>query len=277
MNSQNNREPYLAALGFLIPTILSLVISWISSEKEVTPVTYWLVMIFVVLVTVGALVEWARKSTDQNLPTPPGPTPPRQEPTPLRTTRAILAGAISGLVVSLLFFLVIGPGSHATTAAPHASPTVTVTPGSTPPTSTPTPTVPSTTSSGQLMTVRATPGDGGTQFGDEVTVTVTVGRPPPAGDTYWLIVQFRGGPNVVYKAAGKVPAALGTSDYSFSIASSAVGSTRKIYVLQADSQAGAVLAQNYAHQEPSWDGNRTSLPSGVIAVSNSVPVTKQVG
>lgn len=286
MNSQNNREANLAALGFLIVTILSLIISWIGSEKEVTPVTYWLAMAFVVLVTVGALVEWARRSTDQptkaSPPPPvapdpdPEPTLPHPEPPLRRSTRSILAGAVSGLVVSVLFFLVIGPGIHASTVVPRPSPTVTITPGPTPATSSPAPTS-SPTSPGHLVTVRATPGDGGTQFGDDITVTVTAGRPLPAGDTYWLMVQFLGGPNVVYKAADKVPATQGASDYSFSIANSAVGSTRKIYVLQADSQAGAALAQNYAHQDPSWDGNRTSLPSGVIAVSNSVTVVKQFG
>ena len=108
-------------------------------------------------------------------------------------------------------------------------------------------------------------------------MTVTAARPLPAGDTYWLMVQFLGGSNMVYKAEGKVPATKGTTHYSLSIATSAVGSTRKIYLLQADNQATPTLAQNYAHQEPSWDGNRTSLPSGVITVPNSLTATKQTG
>ena len=128
-----------------------------------------------------------------------------------------------------------------------------------------------------MVTVRVTPGDGGTQFSDDMTVTVTAARPLPAGDTYWLMVQFLGGSNMVYKAEGKIPATKGITHYSLSIATSAVGSTRTISVLQADSQATSTLAQNYAHQEPSWDGNRTSLPSGVITVSNSITVAKQTG
>jgi hypothetical protein len=281
MNSQDNREAIFAALEFSVVTILSLIISWISSEKEVTPVTYWLAMFFVALLTTGALIKWARKSgprkSPPSPPTPPGPMPPHPEPPSPRTTRSVLAGAVSGLLVSVLFFLMIGPGSHGSTTAPDPSPTVTVTPGSTPPTSGPAPTASSPSSSGQLVTVHATPGGGGTQFGDDITVTVTANRPLPTGDTYWLMVQFLGGPNVVYKAEGRVPATNGTTSYSLSIASAAIGSTRRIYVLQADSEATSTLVQNYAHQEPSWDGNRTSLPSGAVMVSNSVIVVKQIG
>jgi hypothetical protein len=270
MNSQNNREGIFAALGFLVVTILSLIISWISSEKEVTSGSYWLAAAFVVLLAVGALLEWARRSTtrkhgddhqERSERTPPQPELPQP-----RTTRSVLAGAVSGLVVSTLFFFMIGPGGHRTTTPPQP-----------PPTSSPAPTTPGTDSPGHHVAVRATPGDGGTQFGNDITITVTASRPLPAGDTYWLMVQFLGGSNTVYKAEGKVPAAQGTTNYSLSIASSAVGSTRKIYVLQADSQAGSALAENYAHQEPSWDGNRVSLPSGVVAVSNSVTVVKQTG
>ena len=215
MNSQDNRKAIFAALEFSVVTILSLIISWIGSEKEVTPVTYWLAVFFVALLTTGALIEWARKSEPRkqadSVRTRPGPMPPHRKTPQHRTTRSVLAGAVSGLLVSVVFFLMIGPGSHGSTTAPDPPPTMTVTPRSTPPPSGPTPTASSPTSSGQLLTVRATPGDGGTQFGDDITVTVTADRPLPADDTYWLMVQFLGGPNVVYKAEGKVPATNGTT------------------------------------------------------------------
>jgi len=271
MNSQNNRKAVFAALSFFVVTILSLIVSLISLGKEVTPATYWLAVVGTALAAVGALIEWARKTKPKKSATT------TTHPQPHRITRSVLAGAVSGLAVSVLFFLMIGPGSHGPTTAPEPSPTVTTAPGSPPPTSGPAPTASSSALSGQLVTVRVTPGDGGTQFGDDMTVTVTAARPLPAGDTYWLMVQFLGGSNEVYKAEGKVPATNGTTHYSLSIATAAVGSTRKIFVLQADSQATPTLAENYAHQEPSWDGNRTTLPSGVVTVSNSVTVTKQTG
>ena len=279
MNSQDNRDAIFDALSFFVVTILGLIVSFISSEKEATPSTHRLTVLFTALTLVGAVIAWARKFRRDKQDTPPESPepPPHAKAPPPRTTRSILAGAVSGLVVSILFFLMIGPGSHGSTTAPDPSPAVTATPGSTPPASSPAPTTPSPVPSGQPVTVRATPGDGGTQFGDDVTVTVTTARPLPAGNTYWLIVQFLGGSNTVYKAEGKIPAAAGTTHYSLSIATSAVGSTRQIYVLQADSQATPALAQNYAHPEPSWDGNRTSLPSGVIAVSDNISVTKQTG
>ena len=280
MNSQDNREAIFAALGFFIVTILGLITSFMSNEKEVTPATYVLAVFFVALVTAGALIEWARRSVRRKRTVSPpkqsGPMTPHPIPPP-RTTRSVIAGSVSGVVVSVLFFLMIGPGSHGFTTTPDPSPTAAVTPGSTPPTSGPGPTSSSPASSGQLVTVRAAPGGGGTQFGDDITVTVTTSLPLPAGETYWLMVQFLGGPNMVYKAEGRIPATKGTTYYSLSIASAAVGSIRKIYVLEADSQATSTLAQNYAHQEPSWDGNRTSLPSGVVTVSNKVSVVKQSG
>lgn len=278
MNSPNNREAIYAVLSFFVVTILGLIVSFMSSGKEGTTATYALAVIFTALLAVGALIEWTRsKKLEVTRPMPARPKPPRPKPAPLRTTRSVLAGAVSGLVVSVLFFLTIGPGSHGSTTAPEPPSAATATPGTTPPASSPARADSSPAPSGQLVTVRVTPGDGGTQFGDDVTVTVTAARPLPAGDTYWLMVQFLGGSNMVYKAEAKVPATKGTTHYTLSIATSAIGSTRKISVLQADSQATSSLAQNYAHQEPSWDGNRTSLPSGVITVSNSITVTKQTG
>ena len=153
-------------------TILGLIVSFISSEKEVTAATYWLAVIFTALVAVGALIEWGRSSKPEaSPPTPAGPKPPHRKPVPPRTTRSVLAGAVSGLVASVLFFLMIGPGSHGSTTAPEPPPTVTATPRSTPPTSGPAPTASSPAFPGQPITVRVTPGDGGTQFSDDMTVT----------------------------------------------------------------------------------------------------------
>jgi hypothetical protein len=124
-----------------------------------------------------------------------------------------------------------------------------------------------------VSTVSAEPGDG-TQFSKSIAVAVTDSRPLPAGGTYWLMVQFAGGPSMVYKAEGKVPAGQGTFHFSISIAGSAVGSERTIYVLEAGRQATTALAQNFDNQAPVWDGNRTSLPPGVAAISNSVTVKR---
>ena len=181
MNSQNNRVAIFAALEFAVVTILSLIITWISSETEVAPVSYWLAVFFLALLITGAPIEWARKPEPRkptaSHPTPFGPMPPHQQTPPLRTTGSVIAGGVSGLLVSVLFFPMIGPGSHEPTTAPYPSPTVTIMSGSAPPTSGPAPTASSPTSSGQLVTVLAMPGDGGTQFGDDVTVIVTTGRP----------------------------------------------------------------------------------------------------
>lgn len=274
MKSQKSKDATFAALGFLVATLLSLIVSKISNETGGTRAPYWLAATFIALLAAGALIEWARNSKpkkDESPPSPPGPMPHQGPP---RTVRSVLAGAVSGLAASVLFFLLIGPGSLGPpTAGP--SPTATSTPGTTSPAPSPDPAASSPASTGQLVTASAAPGDGGTQFHDDMTVTVTTARPLPTGSTYWLIVQFLGGSNIVYKAEGKVPATAGTTHYTLSIATAAVGSTREIYIVQADSQATSMLAQNYTHPEPSWDGNRTSLPSGVVTVSNSITVTKQ--
>jgi hypothetical protein len=72
-----------------------------------TNATYWLAVFFTALLTVGALIEWARKSPRKHKArqhTISSSTPAHPEPPLPRTTRSVLAGAVSGLVVSVLFF-----------------------------------------------------------------------------------------------------------------------------------------------------------------------------
>src|SRR6185312_13826939 len=116
MNSQNNREGIFAALNFLIVTILSLIISWVSSEKGGTPVSYWLAVGFVVLLATGALLQLARRSTDKPTPTPPPPDGTTPAPSPAsslpRAAAFVSMGALFGLIVSALFYIGIGPGNQ---------------------------------------------------------------------------------------------------------------------------------------------------------------------
>ena len=64
-------------------------------------------------------------------------------------------------------------------------------------------------------------GDGGTQFGDDITVTMTA-RSAAARARLDGLVQFLGSSDVVY-GGGTGPCHAGLSDYSFSIANWAVG------------------------------------------------------
>jgi hypothetical protein len=106
--------------------------------------------------------------------------------------------------------------------------------------------------------------------GDDVEITVTVSQPPPPGETYWLMVRFKGGPHTVYKALAQVGR---TRSVSHSLASSATGSTRTYYVVAAGAATARELQANLDHPEPSWDGKRTLAPDADI-ISNLLPVTK---
>jgi hypothetical protein len=116
------------------------------------------------------------------------------------------------------------------------------------------------------------PADGGSGFGSQIIVRVAVRSAPPAAHSYWLIREFRGGVHLVYKASPLVP---GGSPRPLELTlESGVGSSRTLYVVDAAGPAARTLAVNASHQEPGWDGNRTSLPAGTVVVSDRVPVVK---
>jgi hypothetical protein len=105
---------------------------------------------------------------------------------------------------------------------------------------------------------------------DEVVLAVAVLQIPAANQTYWLMVQFKGGGNTVYKALAKISQ---SRTVQHSIADSASGSTRTYYVLAAAPATATQLQINLEHPEPAWDGNRTNTPDANF-VSNKLPVTK---
>jgi hypothetical protein len=281
MKSPSNRAAVLAALSFLIVTFLSLLGSWIGSQNSVTPVTFWVVLGFVGLAAAGAVIQFIHLGgpgeEDSAVSSPPVLT---TQPAPAKARLGrrqvpLYIGTVSGLVAGALLVLMLRPGIGLQPGDPLA-------PGSSasasPTQSGPQTSGPASPTSGAeagAATVSAKPSVGST-YTDSIAVTVAVRSPLHAGNTYWLMVVFAGGANTVYKAEGKVPAPTGTYSFSISIAGSAVGSTRTIYVLQADRQATPTLQENFAHQSPSWDGNRTSLPlAGTARVSTSVSITKQ--
>jgi hypothetical protein len=250
MNS-NNREPIFAAISFAVVTILSLITSWIGSAQKFTPLIYWLAVIFVALVAAGALVEWARHTEPRKKgTTAPPPSGHKHAPggARLRIAGFVLAGTAFGLVASTVFFLMIGPGTHT-----NPDPNI-----------------------GHPVTVTVASSDGGPAITDNIAVTVTVTQQLPAGDTYWLMTEYDNGFGTVYKAQDQVPSAKGPSHYSISIVQARVYSTRKVYVIEANSTATPTLMENFNNPDSSWDSHRYKLPtSGVETVSNSVTVVKQ--
>jgi hypothetical protein len=274
MNPQGRkRDALLGTLDFLIVTALGLIIGLLSNEDAVTSVTLWLSAAFVALLATGAVLVYAGKTASSQDQAPPGPPRIPDDLAPRRAVKSVLFGAVSGMLAGGFLVFLLGPSGPVHATARVTSPPASIIPATS--ASPPSASV-NTPRTGEPVTISAVPADGGTQFGDDVTATVAVSQPLPAGSTYWLIVEFLGGPNMVYKAEGRLPGTQGTSHFSLSIASAAVGSARTIYILEADSEATSALAQNLANPGPSYDGNRTSLPSGVTRISNSVRVVKQV-
>jgi hypothetical protein len=280
VKSADNRAAVLGALIFVITTFLGLLASWIGSQGTTTSVTFWVVLAFVGLLAVGAVIQFVhlRESRQLDPDEPSLVAPPGSTATSARFGRRqvpLFIGTVSGLMAGALLALILRPGIGLPASdppTPRSSASASTTPSG-PQTSSPAASTSGPASS--LATVSTRP-SAGAEYTDGIVVTVTVRASPPAGDTYWLMVVFRGGANLVYKAEAKIPTATGTYSFSISISGAAVGTTRTIYMLQADRQATPALQQNFDNKSPAWDGNRTSLPAaGAAPVSNSVSVTKQ--
>jgi hypothetical protein len=252
----------LGAAGFAVVAVSNLIASAVGGESGVTRATEWMLAGFAVLVIAGVFIEYRREQSRGNDGGPvlsgdpdscgqdqagdAGPGRPPRRWLQRRTVLSFLLGAVTAGALCASFFLAFGPAGPPATAPGAGG------------------------RAGRAVTVSTAP-----DATADVIVTVDVRQELPAGYTYWLMVQFTGGANTVYKAEGKVARTPGDSTVTLDLSNSAVGSVRTIYVLRADSQATPSLQQNFDNPQPGWDGNRTSLPpAGVDIVSKTVTVTR---
>jgi len=246
MDSLRESKAHLGAFGAVLAAVSSVAGNKLLDVPYLSAAGLAWIASFVILVLLTATIEYIRAPE-------PGPVSTVRKPRfwgdlVRRLTAPLLAGSFSGAATAALVILLI-PGVARQSPPPSAIP-------------------------GHAVTVTAASGDGNSKIGDNVVVTVTVSKALPARDTYWLIAQFMGGSNIVYKAQAVVPAIKGSNSFVISLLNSALGSTRTFYVLAADRQATLVLRENLNHPEPAWDGNRTTLPRTTL-VSNMLVVRKQ--
>jgi hypothetical protein len=125
--------------------------------------------------------------------------------------------------------------------------------------------------------VLVSPDDGKGGVAKYNTLTVDVRRNSLAGHTYWLMVHVLGGQNEdsPYFAKQQIVDNIGTQRVALQL-DSAVGSTREVFVVEADADGTAILRKN--HDLP-MDGSRDRDPSRINpppgqVVSGTCQVTK---
>lgn len=286
------RQSILAGFSAVCTATSGVIGNKVLDEPWLSSAGVGLCIAFVAMVCITAAVEFARgpktstAPASARVPVPADglPLPPDGSPAHAHGIRLVpwervmrhviipasvasLLGAAAALL-AIALTLVISPGRGVPAAGQ--------------PTQVPTTQSPPATSTNSrvpvgAVKVSATPGDAGPGFGDQVDVTVTVTKPLPKADSYWLIAQFMGGTNIVYKAHDPISPARGRSSFTVSVASSSVGSVRTFYVVAEYADSTQLMQQNYDHPNSTWDGNRTSLPDHSFVVSDRVQVTKQRG
>jgi hypothetical protein len=277
MSPTLERTSALAATSGVLSAIADIFSNRLGGENSPLATDLCAVAIFVALLVLIAVVDYRRDAlvrvtapaaaagkADQSLP--PGQPLPGPGEAPglvalsvlkrlvLRSAGPILLGCVLGALVAALTISMMSPAAGI--KPPHQAGGL--------------------TASSNVVRVSVTPGDGGHKIGNNIMAQVNVEYPPPAGHSYWLIAQFTGNGNTVYKVRDPVPSRIGSYSFPLSISTSAIGSERSLYVVDGNRQAAKLLNQNYDNQAPAWDGNRTELPAGAIDVSNVVRVVKQV-